>query len=82
MLSKLRHYEDLLRQHGIDPGVVGNDDSAATTTTTSTTSTAERNAEDIQHGMSALHVSGSSSATKPLTGQFVSKGGKSIYLEK
>lgn len=61
-----------MRQHGIDPGDGG---------------------KEVQHGMSALKLSESKPAsgaasrsrdvsTQPLTGQFVSKGEKSLYLEK
>lgn len=80
LLSRLRHYESLLRQHGIDPG----DDATA--------STGAAGGSDVQHGMSALKLSESKPAsgavshsgipTQPLTGQFVSKKGKSLYLEK
>ena len=84
MLSRLRHYESLLRQHGIDPG----DDATGTTNTGGNVG----GGSEVQHGMSALKLSESKPAsgavsrpgmsTQPLTGQFVSKGGKSLYLEK
>lgn len=83
MLSRLRHYESLLRQHGIDPG----DDATGTTSTGGGGSSGS----EVQHGMSALRlsewkpasgVSRPGTSTQPLTGQFVSKGGKSLYLEK
>lgn len=79
LLSRLRHYESLLRQHGIDPG----DDA---------TTSGGAGGSEVQHGMSALKlmeskptlgtVSHSVSSKQPLTGQFVSKRGKSLYLEK
>lgn len=77
LLSRLRHYESLLRQHGIDPG----DDA---------TTSGGAGSSEVQHGMSALTlskptsgaVSHSGSSKQPLTGQFVSKRGKSLYLEK
>lgn len=72
-----------MRQHGIDPDVNG-DDAAVTT--------GGGGGNEVQHGMSALKLSESKPAsspggrldvfTQPLTGQFVSKGGKSLYLEK
>lgn len=72
-----------MRQHGIDPG----DDATSTTTGGS-----GGGGSEVQHGMSALKLSESKPAsdamsrprisTQPLTGQFVSKGGKSLYLEK
>lgn len=69
-----------MRQHGIDPS----DDATGTST--------GGGGSEVQHGMSALKlsepklvsnvVSRSGIFTQPLTGQFVSKGGKSLYLEK
>lgn len=88
MLSRLRHYESLLRQHGIDPG----DDATGSSTGGGGGGGNFGGGNEVQHGMSALKLSESKPAsgaasrsgisTQPLTGQFVSKGGKSLYLEK
>ncbi|EEA25625.1 conserved hypothetical protein [Talaromyces marneffei ATCC 18224] len=56
LLSRLRHYESLLRQHGIDPGV--NSDDVATT--------AGGGSTEVQHEMSALRLSDSKPASSPL----------------
>lgn len=83
LLSRLKHYESLLRQHGIDPGV--HNDSIITSI--------DATSAEVQHQMSALDVSDaetrphsvhkdSEATTRPLKGRILKKGGKSLYLEK
>ncbi|OKL63944.1 hypothetical protein UA08_00869 [Talaromyces atroroseus] len=82
LLSRLRHYENLLREHGIDPSLQLDDDGSAGT--------------DVQRSMNNLYLGdfGKSPQSEvesvncygaptlqPPSGQFLSKGGKSIYLE-
>jgi hypothetical protein len=91
LLSRLKHYEALLREHGIDPSLPLDDASSAGAGAGA--GNIDASGTDVQHSMSDLSLgdSGSNSGSvngsrmtplKPPSGQFLSKGGKSLYLEK
>lgn len=73
LITRLKHYENLLRKNGIDPNTIDSDnfdDSASIEGEAENT----LNTDSLQ-GSSDIH----NQATK---GQFLSRGGRSIYFDK
>ncbi|EED21503.1 conserved hypothetical protein [Talaromyces stipitatus ATCC 10500] len=84
LLSRLRHYENVLRRYGIDPGVIESEEVAGVDVDGG-------GGDGMQRGMSRLKVSEANVRSntvngpgpmQPLRGQFVARGGKTLYLEK
>lgn len=80
LLARLRKYEDIMRKNGIDPTIVDSHarDAGEPCDVDDSTSRFER----LEEHMEPMANDSSSDTSRMLTGQFISKGGRSIYLDR